>query len=85
VDTTTNAAHCRGCGHYTDMVGEGFTIYTTSDSPGSAERIDNIDTSTRAYPDNRTADIPYSYSEVLTENTADIPTVVPQLAGVGKI
>ena len=64
-----------------------YSIYTPSDSPGSTERIDNIevDRTSRAYPNDCTADIPYSYSEVLTTNTADIPTVVPQLAGVGKI
>jgi pectate lyase len=62
------------------------SIYTTSDSPGSTERIDNIEVSrtSRAYPANCTADISYPYSDVLI-NTADVPTIVPQLAGVGKI
>jgi pectate lyase len=64
-----------------------FSIYTTSDSAGSTERIDNIEVSrtSRAYPANCTADIPYSYSEALTSNTEDVKTVVPQSAGVGKI
>jgi pectate lyase len=64
-----------------------YSIYTPADSPGSTERIDNIevDRTDRAYPGNCTAEIPYSYSEVLTSNTGDIPTLVPQLAGVGKI
>ncbi len=64
-----------------------YSIYTPSDSPGSTERIENIEVSRtdRAYPANCTADIPYSYSEVLITNTADVPGVVPGLAGVGKI
>jgi pectate lyase len=64
-----------------------FSIYTTSDSAGSTERIDNIEVSrdSRAYPANCTADIPYSYTAALTSNTADVKTVVPQSAGVGKI
>jgi pectate lyase len=64
-----------------------FSIYTTSDSPGSTELIDNIEVSrtTRAYPANCFADIPYSYAGALTSTTADVKTVVPGLAGVGKI
>ena len=64
-----------------------FSIYTTSDSEGSTERIDNVEVSrtTRAYPPNCTAAIPYVYSDVLTANTNDVKTVVPPAAGVGKI
>jgi pectate lyase len=64
-----------------------YSIYTPTDARGSTERIENIEVerADRAYPDDCTADIPYSYSEVLTTNTADIPTLVPQLAGVGRI
>jgi len=64
-----------------------FSIYTPTDAPGSTERIDNIEVSrtSRAYPANCTADIPYTYSNVLTTNTADVKTTVPGLAGVGKI
>jgi pectate lyase len=64
-----------------------YSIYTTSDSPGSTERIDNVEVSrtSRAYPANCTADIPYSYSSALTSDTNDVKTVVPTGAGVGKI
>ena len=64
-----------------------FSIYTTSDSEGSTERIDNVEVSrtTRAYPPNCTAAIPYVYSDVLTANTNDVKTAVPPAAGVGKI
>jgi pectate lyase len=64
-----------------------FSIYTPSDSPGSTERIDNIEVSrtARAYPANCVADIPYTYANALTNNTADVKTVVPAAAGVGKI
>ena len=63
-----------------------FSIYTTSDSAGSTERIDNVEVmrTDRAYPANCTADIPYTYSSVLL-NAADVKTRVPQSAGVGKI
>ena len=64
-----------------------YSIYTTSDSPGSTERIDNIEVmrTDRAYPANCSADIPYPYSDALTNDTDDVKTVVPQNAGVGKI
>jgi pectate lyase len=64
-----------------------YSIYTTSDAPGRSERIDNIevDRSSRDYPDDCSADIPYDYSSVLTESTADVKTLVPSAAGVGKI
>lgn len=64
-----------------------FSIYTPSDSPGMTERIDNIEVSrtARAYPANCVADIPYVYSNVLTMTTADVKTVVPAGAGVGKL
>lgn len=64
-----------------------FAIYTTSDSPGNTERIDNFlsKTQSRAFPSNCTATIPYTYSNVLTTTTADVKTIVPQYAGVGKI
>jgi pectate lyase len=64
-----------------------YSIYTPSDSPGKTERIDNIEVSrtSRAYPANCTADIPYSYAAVLTGTTSDVKTVVPAGAGVGKI
>jgi len=64
-----------------------YSIYTPSDSPGSTERIDNVEVSRteRAYPANCTADIPYSYAEALTGVTEDVKTVVPESAGVGKI
>jgi pectate lyase len=64
-----------------------YSIYTTSDSEGNTQRIDNVEVSrtTRAYPPNCTADIPYSYSSALTNTTNDVKTIVPQGAGVGKI
>jgi pectate lyase len=64
-----------------------YSIYTTSDSPGSTERIDNVEVmrTARAYPENCTADIPYSYASVLTSTTNDVKTVVPAGAGVGKL
>jgi pectate lyase len=64
-----------------------YSIYTPSDAPGKTERIDNVEVSrtSRAYPENCTADIPYTYSDVLTTTTNDVKTVVPQSAGVGKI
>ena len=64
-----------------------YSIYTPAESPGSTERIDNIEVSrtARAYPANCTADIPYAYASALTSNTTDVKTVVPQSAGVGKI
>lgn len=64
-----------------------YSIYTPSDSPGKTERIDNIEVkrTSRAYPAACTADIPYSYAAVLTATTADVKTLVPQYAGVGKI
>jgi len=64
-----------------------FAIYTTSDSPGKTERIDNYlsKTQSRAYPANCTAIIPYTYSNVLTTTTTDVKTIVPKYAGVGKI
>jgi len=63
-----------------------YSIYTTSDSAGSTERIDNIEVmrTSRAYPANCTADIPYTYSNVLID-AANVKTVVPASAGVGKI
>jgi pectate lyase len=66
---------------------EQFAIYTTADAPGQTERIDNYlnKTQSRAYPGNCTANIPYSYSAVLTNTTADVKTIVPQYAGVGKL
>jgi len=64
-----------------------YSIYTPSDSPGKTERIDNIEVkrASRAYPANCTASIPYAYASVLTGTTADVKTIVPQYAGVGKI
>jgi pectate lyase len=64
-----------------------YSIYTTSDAPGSTERIDNVEVSrtSRAYPANCTADIPYPYADALTTTTNDVKTVVPRSAGVGKI
>jgi len=64
-----------------------YSIYTPSDSPGKTQRMNNIEVSrtARAYPSDCTADIPYSYSSVLTTNTADVKTVVPASAGVGKL
>jgi pectate lyase len=64
-----------------------YSIYTTSDSPGSTERIENVEVSRtdRAYPANCTADIPYSYSDVLIQDTNDVKAQVPGLAGVGKL
>src|SRR5690606_19212166 len=55
-----------------------YSIYTPSDAPGSAERIENIEVSRteRAYPANCTADIPYSYAEVLITNTEDVKMLV---------
>ena len=62
-----------------------YSIYTPNDASGSAQRIDNIEASERAYPSNCTADIPYEYESVLTNVTNDVKTIVPQLAGVGKL
>jgi pectate lyase len=64
-----------------------FSIYTPNDYPGKAERIDNIEVkrASRPYPENCVADIPYDYSAVLIENTADVRIIVPQNAGVGRI
>jgi pectate lyase len=64
-----------------------YSIYTPSDSPGKTERINNVEVSrtSRAYPNDCTADIPYSYADVLTSNANDVKTVVPPSAGVGKI
>jgi pectate lyase len=64
-----------------------FSIYTPSDAPGSTERIDNIEVmrTVRAYPANCVADIPYAYTDALTSVTTDVKTLVPQLAGVGKL
>lgn len=64
-----------------------YSIYTPSDAPGKAERIDNVEVkrASRAYPSACTADIPYSYAAVLTSTTNDVKTIVPQYAGVGKI
>lgn len=64
-----------------------YSIYTTSDSPGKTERIDNIEVArtARAYPADCVADIPYDYSAVLTTTTTDVKTLVPLRAGVGKI
>ncbi len=64
-----------------------YSIYTPTDAPGKAERISNIEVSrtSRAYPGNCTANIPYTYSQVLTSNTEDVKTIVPQYAGTGKI
>ena len=64
-----------------------FSIYTPTDARGKAERIDNIEIKrdSRAYPEDCTANIPYDYSHVLTENTADVKTIVPQYAGIGKL
>ena len=48
-----------------------YSIYTPSDAPGSTERIDNVEVSrtSRAYPANCTANIPYSYAtDALTAN-----------------
>jgi pectate lyase len=64
-----------------------YSIYTTSDSEGSTQRIDNVEVmrTERAYPPSCTADIPYSYSNVLIDTTTDVKTLVPAGAGVGKI
>jgi len=64
-----------------------YSIYTSSDSAGKTERIDNIEVmrTERAYPAACTADIPYSYSQALTNTTADVKTIVPASAGVGKL
>jgi pectate lyase len=64
-----------------------YSIYTTSDSPGSTQRIDNVEVmrTERAYPAACTADIPYEYASVLTNATNDVKTVVPAGAGVGKL
>ena len=64
-----------------------YSIYTTSDSAGSTERIDNVEVmrTTRAYPANCTANIPYAYTTALTATTNDVKTMVPLMAGVGKV
>lgn len=64
-----------------------YSIYTPSESPGKTQRIDNIEVkrTSRAYPVDCVADIPYAYANVLTTTTSEIRTLVPQYAGVGKI
>jgi pectate lyase len=64
-----------------------YSIYTSSDSPGNTQRIDNVEVmrTTRAYPTDCTADIPYTYSSALTNTTNDVKTLVPAGAGVGKL
>lgn len=64
-----------------------FSIYTPADAPGKTERIDNIEVSrtSRAYPAACTAQIPYAYESALTTTTADVKTLVPAQAGVGKL
>ena len=64
-----------------------YSIYTPSDAPGRTELIENVEVmrTSRAYPEGCTADIPYSYSEVLITDTNDVKTQVPALAGVGKL
>lgn len=64
-----------------------YSIYTTSDSPGNTQRIDNVEVSRtdRAYPGSCTADIPYDYASALTAVTNDVKTLVPAGAGVGKL
>lgn len=64
-----------------------YSIYTPNDHPGKTQRIDNIEIEreARAYPKDCIVDIPYSYKEVLTENTKDVKVIVPQNAGVGKL
>lgn len=63
-----------------------YSIYSqTGSTAGRAQRIDNIESQSRAYPSSCTADIPYDYSSALTTNTADVKTVVPAGAGVGKL
>ncbi|WP_437913720.1 hypothetical protein WME73_46005 [Sorangium sp. So ce302] len=39
----------------------------------------------RAYPANCAADIPYAYSSALTSDANAVKTVVPASAGVGKL
>lgn len=64
-----------------------YSIYTPSDAPGKTQRIDNIEVNhaSRPYPANCVADIPYDYSDVLTETTSTIKRLVPQWAGLGKL
>lgn len=63
-----------------------YSIYTPSDAQGKTERIENIEVkrTSRAYPSDCSANIPYSYSSVVTA-AAEVKTVVPAGAGVGKI
>lgn len=63
------------------------SVYTPSDAPGKTERINDVEVSrtSRAHPTDCTADIPYSYADVLTSNTNDVKAIVPPSAGVGKI
>lgn len=72
--------------NYYDNFSE-FAIYTTSDSPGRTERIDNYlsKSQSRSFPSSCSANIPYSYASVLTNNTTDVKSIVTQYAGVGKI
>ncbi|MBN1188020.1 MAG: T9SS type A sorting domain-containing protein [Bacteroidales bacterium] len=64
-----------------------YSIYTPSDSPGKTQRIGNIEVerTTRPYPVNCIADIPYDYTHFLTINTEVVKTLVPKYAGVGII
>jgi pectate lyase len=63
-----------------------YSIYTPTDARGSAQRINNIEVSraSRAYPANCVASIPYNYSSMLI-SAADVKTIIPMYAGVGKI
>ncbi|MGC4064796.1 MAG: hypothetical protein QM784_09160 [Polyangiaceae bacterium] len=63
-----------------------YSIYSqTGSTAGNAERIDNIESQSRAYPSSCTANIPYDYASALTATTSTVKTLVPQGAGVGKI
>jgi pectate lyase len=72
---------------YENQVEKKYSIFTNDVEPGEAEVIDNFIAggNNRDFPPPCTADIPYSYADVLIENAEDVKTVVIAGAGVGKL
>jgi len=62
-----------------------YSIYTqSSGTKGSAERIDNSESQSRAYPPSCVSDIPYDYDSVLLD-TDEVKARVTSGAGVGQL
>lgn len=62
-----------------------YSIYTqTGATQGSAERIDNLETQSRAYPPNCSANIPYGYADAVLD-VSEVKARVQAGAGVGKL